>query len=73
MLWNDGDQSGHLPGFLLRPHGGPSPLFTLLLNLPQVKTGTIGFPSDHQEVAVMDEEGRVVQAGVEGELVTRLC
>ena len=36
-----------------------------------MKTGTIGFPSDHQEVAVMDGEGRVVEAGVEGELVTR--
>ena len=36
-----------------------------------IKTSTIGFPSNHQEVAVMDSEGRIVEAGVEGELVTR--
>ena len=36
-----------------------------------LKTGTVGFPSNHQEVAVMDTEGRIVEAGVEGELVTR--
>jgi len=36
-----------------------------------VRTGTIGFPANHVEVAVMDPEGHVVEAGVEGELVTR--
>jgi len=36
-----------------------------------VKTGTIGFPSNHVEVAVMDTDGKIVEAGVEGELVTR--
>ena len=36
-----------------------------------IKTSTIGFPSNHQEVAVMDSDGRIVEAGVEGELVTR--
>jgi len=36
-----------------------------------VKTGTIGFPSNHVEVGVMDAEGKIVPAGVEGELVTR--
>ena len=36
-----------------------------------LKTGTVGFPSNHQEVAVMDSERRIVEAGVEGELVTR--
>ena len=37
----------------------------------EVKTSTVGFPSNHQEMAVMDSEGRIVEAGVEGELVTR--
>jgi len=37
----------------------------------QVKTGTIGFPSNHVEVAVMDSEGKIQPAGEEGELVTR--
>jgi len=37
----------------------------------EVKTSTVGFPSNHQEMAVMDGEGRIVEAGVEGELVTR--
>jgi len=37
----------------------------------EVKTGTIGFPANHVEVAVMDGEGRIVEAGVAGELVTR--
>ena len=36
-----------------------------------LKTSTVGFPSNHQEMAVMDTEGRIVEAGVEGELVTR--
>ena len=36
-----------------------------------LKTSTVGFPSNHQEMAVMDGEGRIVEAGVEGELVTR--
>merc|ERR1712106_415906 len=36
-----------------------------------VKTGTIGFPANHVEVAVMDTEGKIVEAGEEGELVTR--
>ena len=36
-----------------------------------IKTGTVGFPSNHQEMAIMDTEGRIVEAGVEGELVTR--
>ena len=36
-----------------------------------VKTGTIGFPSNHVEVAVMDMEGKIVEVGEEGELVTR--
>jgi len=35
------------------------------------KTGTIGFPSNHVEVAVMDENGKIVPAGVSGELCTR--
>jgi len=35
------------------------------------KTSTIGFPSNHQEVAIMDSEGKILEAGVEGELVTR--
>jgi len=35
------------------------------------KTGTIGFPSNHVEVAVMDESGKIVPAGVSGELCTR--
>ena len=37
----------------------------------EVRTSTVGFPSNHQEVAVMDGAGRIVEAGVEGELVTR--
>ena len=37
----------------------------------EVRTSTAGFPSNHQEVAVMDSAGRIVEAGVEGELVTR--
>jgi len=37
----------------------------------EVKTGTIGFPANHVEVAVMDTEGKIVETGVEGELVTR--
>ena len=37
----------------------------------EVRTSTVGFPSNHQEVAVMDSAGRIVEAGVEGELVTR--
>jgi len=36
-----------------------------------IKTSTVGFPSNHQEMAIMDTEGRIVEAGVEGELVTR--
>ena len=36
-----------------------------------VKTGTIGFPANHVEVAVMDTDGKIVEAGEEGELVTR--
>jgi len=36
-----------------------------------LKTGTVGYPSNHQEMAIMDTEGRIVEAGVEGELVTR--
>merc|ERR1712200_235167 len=36
-----------------------------------LKTGTIGFPSNHVEVAVMDERGRIVPVGVSGELCTR--
>ena len=30
-----------------------------------VRTGTIGFPANHVEVAVMSPDGRVVEAGVE--------
>lgn len=37
----------------------------------EVKTGTIGFPANHTEVGVIDSEGKIVKAGVEGELVTR--
>jgi len=37
----------------------------------KVKTGTIGFPSNHVEVGVMDTDGHIVPTGVEGELVTR--
>eukprot|EP00088_Acartia_fossae_P059302 TRINITY_DN7020_c0_g1_i9.p1 TRINITY_DN7020_c0_g1~~TRINITY_DN7020_c0_g1_i9.p1 ORF type:complete len:610 (-),score=111.92 TRINITY_DN7020_c0_g1_i9:136-1932(-) len=36
-----------------------------------LKTGTIGFPADHVEVAVMDDQGEIVPAGVPGELCTR--
>ena len=36
-----------------------------------VRTGTIGFPANHVEVAVMDTDGKIVEAGEEGELVTR--
>jgi len=36
-----------------------------------LKTGTIGFPSNHVEVAVMDENDKIVPAGVSGELCTR--
>jgi len=35
------------------------------------KVGTIGYPSDHVEVAVFNEKGEIVEAGVTGELVTR--
>jgi len=35
------------------------------------KTSTIGFPLDHQEVKVVDEEGRTVEVGQPGELCTR--
>ena len=37
----------------------------------KLKTSTIGFPSDHTEVKVVDEEGQVVPTGVPGELCTR--
>ncbi|XP_023321830.1 acyl-CoA synthetase family member 2, mitochondrial isoform X2 [Eurytemora carolleeae] len=35
------------------------------------KTGTIGFPSNHVEVAVMDSDGKIVPVGQSGELCTR--
>jgi len=37
----------------------------------KLKTSTIGFPSDHTEVKVVDDEGQVVPTGVAGELCTR--
>jgi len=36
-----------------------------------LKTGTIGYPANHVEVAVMNENGEMVPAGVPGELCTR--
>ena len=37
----------------------------------ELKTSTIGYPADHTEVKVVDEEGQVVPTGVAGELCTR--
>ena len=37
----------------------------------ELKTGTVGFPLDHQEVKVVDPEGRTVAVGEVGELCTR--
>jgi len=37
----------------------------------KLKTSTIGYPSDHTEVKVVDEDGQVVPTGVAGELCTR--
>ena len=37
----------------------------------KLKTSTIGYPSDHTEVKVVDDEGQVVPTGVAGELCTR--
>ncbi|KAK8724644.1 hypothetical protein OTU49_011186 [Cherax quadricarinatus] len=38
---------------------------------PQVKSSTIGFPSDHIEAKVADEDGQVVRIGEAGELCIR--
>jgi long-subunit acyl-CoA synthetase (AMP-forming) len=37
----------------------------------ELKTSTIGYPSDHVEVKVVDEEGCIVPRGTPGELCTR--
>ncbi len=37
----------------------------------ELRTSTIGYPSDHTEVKIVDEEGKVVPRGSPGELCTR--
>ena len=37
----------------------------------EMKTSTIGFPSAHTEIKIIDTEGRVVPVGTPGELCTR--
>ncbi|KAK7082678.1 Acyl-CoA synthetase member 2 mitochondrial [Halocaridina rubra] len=38
---------------------------------PSVRSSTIGYPSDHIEVKIVDEEGRITRAGESGELLIR--
>lgn len=38
---------------------------------PEIRTSTIGFPSDHTEVKVVDDQGLITPVGVEGELCIR--
>ncbi|XP_066986589.1 medium-chain acyl-CoA ligase ACSF2, mitochondrial-like [Macrobrachium rosenbergii] len=38
---------------------------------PSVRSSTIGYPSDHTEVKVVDENGRITKAGEAGELCIR--
>ena len=37
----------------------------------ELRTSTIGYPTDHTEVKIVDEDGRVVPRGSAGELCTR--
>ena len=37
----------------------------------ELRTQTIGYPSDHTEIKITDEEGQVVPRGTAGELCTR--
>ena len=37
----------------------------------ELRTQTIGYPSDHTEIKIIDDEGQVVPRGTAGELCTR--
>ena len=44
---------------------------TFSTDAPDLRTSTLGFPSDHVEAKVVDPQGRVVPVGAPGELCTR--